>query len=42
MGEGLEDVDEQRIEKMFPLPPLPRLSVIKEKEVLRGNSYMLP
>jgi hypothetical protein len=41
MGEGFEDVDEQRIEKTFPLPPLPRLSVIKEANLRQETPAMI-
>jgi hypothetical protein len=41
MGEGLEDVDEQRIGNTFPLPPLPGLSVIKEANVMQETPAMI-
>ena len=41
MGEVFEDVDEQRIEKTFPLPPLPRLSVIKEANLRQETPAMI-
>jgi len=45
MGEGFEEVEGQRIEQTFPLPPLPRLSVIKEanlrQEIATMNHHQL-